>query len=220
MIDSAKLQGLYHLIVSEDRQISSSRLSCLKNSTITIITNSNICHFRLGHLSRNHLNVLHKKISLYFKLYQWKMWCDVCLLAKQRKLSFLSSINRAFKILELIHMDIWDPFSKTPIHGHNFFITIFYDYSCYTWIVLFKSKGEVRAHVRKFVHLGENQFETNIKSIRSDNEFEFLLKDFFVQRNFTPNKLCCYILTKWESWEKIPTHTQLKKSTYVSISDS
>jgi len=87
-------------------------------------------------------------------------------------------------------MDIWDPFSKTPIHGHDFFITIFYDYSCYTWIVLFKSKGEVRAHVRKFVHLGENQFETNIKSIYSDNEPEFLLKDFFVSKEILHQTNC------------------------------
>lgn len=190
MIDSAKLQGLYHLIVSEDRQISSSRLSCLKNSTITTFTNSNICHFRQGHLSRKHLNVLHKKFPFISNSINER--CDVMFASWPNKEScpfHLVSIELS-KIFELIHMDIWDPFSKTPIHGHDFFITIFYDYSCYTWIVLFKSKGEVRAHVRKFVHLGENQFETNIKSIYSDNEPEFLLKDFFVSKEILHQTNC------------------------------
>lgn len=76
-------------------------------------------------------------------------------------------------------MDIWGPFSKASIHGHKYFLTILYDYSRYTWIVLLKSKSEVKIQVQNFVALVENQFETTVKCIQFNNGPEFLQKDFF-----------------------------------------
>ena len=85
-------------------------------------------------------------------------------------------------------MDIWEPFSKSSIHGHKYFLTILDDFSRYTWVVLLKSKSEVKAHVQNFINLIENQFETKIKCIRSDNGPEFFLKEFF-SSNF---QKCCF----------------------------
>jgi len=44
-------------------------------------------------------------------------------------------------------MDIWGPFSQSSIRGHKYFLTIVDDFSRFTWIVLLKSKGEVRTHI-------------------------------------------------------------------------
>jgi len=42
-----------------------------------------------------------------------------------------------------------------------------------------KNKYDTRNHVINFVNLVENQFETKVKVIRSDNVHEFKMHDFF-----------------------------------------
>jgi len=85
-------------------------------------------------------------------------------------------------------MDIWEPFSKSSIHGHKYFLTILDDFSRYTWVILLKSKSEVKTHVQNFINLVENQFETKIKCIRSDNGPNFLfLRFFFFEGYNSPN---------------------------------
>jgi len=64
-------------------------------------------------------------------------------------------------------MDIWGPFSKAFIHGEKYFLTILDDFSRYAWIVLLKSKSEVKIHVQNFISLIENQFDSKIKCIRT-----------------------------------------------------
>ena len=87
-------------------------------------------------------------------------------------------------------MDIWGPFSKTSVHGHKYFLTILDDYSRYTWVVLLKSKAEVKLNVQNFINLVENQFETKVKCIWSDNGPEFFLKEFFSSKGILHQKSC------------------------------
>ncbi|WVY96787.1 hypothetical protein V8G54_028938 [Vigna mungo] len=134
MIGSANLkEGLFHLTIGKERNPST-------NNTTTTINNSNLWHFRLGHLSSSRLNALNQKFPFISK--DSHEICDICHLAKQKKLPYSPSSSRCSKIFELIHMDIWGPFSKTSIHGHKYFLTILDDFSRYTWVVLLKSKGE------------------------------------------------------------------------------
>ena len=93
---------------------------------------TNIWHFRLGHLSGKRLNILSQDFPFISK-HTMEM-CDVCHLAKQRKLSYSASMSKASKIFELIHLDIWGPFSKVFVHGHKYFLTILDDFSRYTWV--------------------------------------------------------------------------------------
>nr|KYP37856.1 Retrovirus-related Pol polyprotein from transposon TNT 1-94 [Cajanus cajan] len=78
------------------------------------------------------------------------------------------------------------------IHDHKYFLTILDDHSRYTWVILLKSKAEVKSHIQNFVALIENQFETTIKCIRSDNGLEFLLKDFFSSKGIIQQTSCVY----------------------------
>ena len=89
-------------------------------------------------------------------------------------------------------MDIWGPFSKSSIHGHRYFLTVLDDFSRYTWMVLLKSKSEGKTHVQNFINLIENQFETKIKCIRSDNGPEFFLKEFFSSKGIIHQTSCVY----------------------------
>jgi len=82
----------------------------------------------------------------------------------------------------LIHVDIWGPYSIPSIHGHKYFLTIVDDYSRHTWIFSLKQKSEVVKVLKNFVVFVPTQFETTIKIIRSDNETEFLMTNFFVNK--------------------------------------
>jgi len=97
----------------------------------------------------------------------------------------------------LIHVDIWGPYLISSIHGHKYFLTIIDDYSRYTWIFPLKQKSEVVKVLENFVVIVQTQFETTIKIIRSDNETEFVMTNFFVNKgNSTSNIMCQYSTTK------------------------
>ena len=68
-------------------------------------------------------------------------------MAKQRKLPSFVSVSKASKFFELIHLDFWGPFSKTSIYDHKYFLTILDDFSCYTSVILLKTKGEVQSSI-------------------------------------------------------------------------
>jgi len=113
-------------------------------------------------------------------------------LVKQKKLSYSPSANRALKPFDLVHMDLWGPFSQSSVHDHKYFLTIVDDFSRYTWIVLLKTKRDVCIHVQNFVSLIENQFHLSIKCIRSDNVPEFLQKDCFASKGILHQTNCIY----------------------------
>ena len=134
-IGLAKLiEGLYYLVIDKDKWLSSYTNSHVCTTISTPVTAFNVWHFRLGHLSRKRLNILSQSFPFIPK--HTIEPCDVCHLAKQRKLSYLPSLSKASKIFELIHLDIWGPFSKHSIHGHKYFLTIVDDFSRYTRVIL------------------------------------------------------------------------------------
>ena len=97
MIGLAKLkEGLYHLIVNKEEGHSPHNSSFIKFSMTTPVTKSNIWHFRLGHLSGKHLNILNE---LFPSISRHTLEaCDICYMAKQKKLSYSTSMNKASKI--------------------------------------------------------------------------------------------------------------------------
>ena len=47
------------------------------------------------------------------------------------------------------------------------------DYSCFTWVFFLHDKSEVQKTFKKFAKRVQNEFETNIKKVRSDNGTKF-----------------------------------------------
>nr|KYP46809.1 Retrovirus-related Pol polyprotein from transposon TNT 1-94 [Cajanus cajan] len=82
--------------------------------------------------------------------------------------------------------------SKASIHGEKYFLTIVDDFSRYTWVVLLNSKSKVKMHVQNFIALIENQFDSKIKCIRSDNGPEVFLKDLFATKGIIHHTNCVY----------------------------
>jgi len=100
VISLAKLQEeRYHLATTHQPEPTSSLVT---HSITAFITTSNLWHFRLGNLPRNYLDVLHQQFPSISK--SSNETCDVCHLAKQKRLSYLPSNNRASKVYEVF---IW-----------------------------------------------------------------------------------------------------------------
>jgi hypothetical protein len=118
--------------------------------------------------------------------------CDVCHLAKQKKLSYQLSTSQSTRCFELLHMDIWGPYSTTTVHGHKYFLTIVDDFSRFTWLILLKGKNEVAAQVQNFIHLVENQFDCRVKTVRSDNGLEFSIPSFYASKGIVHQTSCAY----------------------------
>jgi len=105
MIGLAKLRKeLYYLADSKMSTLLPSNNVVINNTTATLITTSNLWHFRLGYLFENRLNILCQTYPFISR--HVDEICDVCHLAKQIILSYLPSLTKASKIFELIHLDI------------------------------------------------------------------------------------------------------------------
>ncbi|XP_073221459.1 uncharacterized protein [Cicer arietinum] len=92
----------------------------------------NIWHNRLGHASFDVLN--HKNKSFPFvRISKSISPCDVCFHAKHKCLPFPNSTTIADCCFDLIHMDIWGPFSMPSILGYKYFLTVVDDKSRFCW---------------------------------------------------------------------------------------
>ena len=151
--------------------------------------NADLWHFHLGHPSYAKLFLLHNLVS---GLQANKTpCCDICHFSKQKRLSFLVSTHFSKCVFDLVHCDLWGPFSVPAIEGYKYFLTIVDDYSRCTWVYLLKSKSETQALIQQFSTMVETQFNAKIKCLRSDNGAEFITKDFFkIKRHFTSLILC------------------------------
>jgi hypothetical protein len=80
------------------------------------------------------------------------------------------SISKAF---ELLHMDLFEPTTYTSIGGNKYGFMIMNDFTRYTWMVFLGDKSDVFETFKKFIKRVQNEFETTIKKVRSDNGSEF-----------------------------------------------
>lgn len=58
-------------------------------------------------------------------------------------------------------------------------LNILDDYTRYVWIVLLKTKVEASTKVKHFISMIQNQFHITPKTIRTDNNLEFLFQSFY-----------------------------------------
>ena len=101
--------------------------------------------------------------------------CYVYPLAKQHKFPFPKSTSVSLSCFDLIHADIWGPYSTPSLNGSRYFHTLVDDHSRCTWVYLMKHKSDTSSLVQSFFHMILNQFKVSIKVIRTDNGLEFTL---------------------------------------------
>ena len=184
-------QGLYYL-----PQASSKANSCQHNQfnptpiSASIITRNqpNLWHYRLGHVSNSRIPFLRQiDNSITFDCTNV---CEICPLAKQKKLSFPVSQSISNKEFELIHCDIWGPFATISYSGFKFFLTIVDDFTRCTWVYMLKTKSEVSSLLPNFCNMVKTQFNTSVKTIRTDNGSEFFLTKFYGDNGIVHQRSC------------------------------
>jgi len=70
-------------------------------------------------------------------------------------------------------MDLFGPVAYISIGGNKYGLVIVDDYSRFTWVFFLHDKSVVQEIFKKFAKRAQNEFETKIKKVRSDNGTEF-----------------------------------------------
>ena len=98
-------------------------------------------HQRLGHSSFGVLSRLYP--SLFEKANKQKLVCDACEFGKLTRSSYVSSGHRSSHAFDLVHSDVWGPYSTSSMNGYKYFVTFIDCFSRVTWLYLMKNKSEV-----------------------------------------------------------------------------
>lgn len=104
--------------------------------------------------------------------------CEACCVGKQARLPFAKSETKTKQILELIHTDVMGPMQTQSIGHAKYVLTFIDDYSKKVFVYFMKQKSEVFDIFVKFKNFIENQTDSKIKIIRSDNGGEFCSRKF------------------------------------------
>ena len=66
--------------------------------------------------------------------------CDVCFRAKKTREVFYDSFNKTKAYFDLIHVDVWGPYSIPSTCGAVYFLTLVDDFSQTVWLHLLLEK--------------------------------------------------------------------------------
>ncbi|CAA7015607.1 unnamed protein product [Microthlaspi erraticum] len=191
MIGRAKLlHNLYILDNTEDATPSASSSPSLFCGSV--LADVSVWHSRLGHPSFSTLQKL-KSILPSFKDHSSDLFhCSVCPLAKQRRLAYISHNNLASQPFDLIHLDIWGPFSVESVEGYRYFLTIVDDCTRVTWLYMLRNKSDVCTVFPAFLSLISTQYNARLKAIRSDNAPELAFTSLLQERGIVHQLSCAY----------------------------
>ncbi|KAI0494922.1 hypothetical protein KFK09_025068 [Dendrobium nobile] len=111
-------------------------------------------------------------------------------MAKSHKLPFSNRIQHNSSPFMLMHTDVW---GSAPVSSldHSRYYVIFNTRFC--WLYLMNTKSETLTKFKQFTALVQNQFNTKIKTLRSDAGGEYtsnLFRSYLVAHGIT-QQFCC-----------------------------
>ncbi|CAM8980748.1 unnamed protein product [Rhodiola kirilowii] len=177
-----QLDGVYML---QALGSTASALSAQLSNNTTILW-----HRRLGHPSPSALASI-SVFGLNKEHCESLQPCDSCFKAKQTRMSFPDSLNKAADLFHLVHCDVWGPYSKPSFGGAHYFLTIIDDHSRTVWVYFFTAKSEVASLFQKFCVFVRQQYGCHVKRVRADNGTEFLpLRPYFAEHGIVFETSC------------------------------
>ena len=165
-------------------------ITTLNSCNVNSVDTTSLWHCRLGHPSAKRLDLLQSVVPNIISCNNKAFDCSICPLAKQRRLSFPTSVSHSFACFDLIHVDIWGLYSTPSLNGSRYFLTLVDDYIRCTWVFLMKHKSEASSLLQSFYNLILTQFKLPIKVIRSDNGPEFALNSFYASKGIIHQLSC------------------------------
>jgi hypothetical protein len=133
---------------------------------------SKLWHCRLGHISRGRIENLVKNDILPPLEFSDIEQCIDCIKGKYVK-QIKKGANQSTATLEIIHTDIYGPFSVKSVDGYDSFITFTDNYSRYGYIYPIKERSKALDKFKIFKVEVENQHDKRIKIVRSDRGGEY-----------------------------------------------
>ena len=109
----ANLYVLYGSTISAD---ASMRIK----PSINVIVDTALWHNRLGHPSVEKIDMITDVLGIK-QINKGSFHCSVCPLAKQKHLPYVSNNNLCANAFDLLHIDIWGPFSVPTPEGYKYF---------------------------------------------------------------------------------------------------
>ena len=158
--------------------------------SVNAVVDIGMWHKRLDHPSFSRLDVISEVLGTTRHKNKKNAFCHTCHLAKQKKLSFPSENNICNSTFELLHIDIWGPFSVETVEGFKYFLTLVDDHSRATWIYLLKNKNDVLSIFPAFITQVEKQYNTKVKGVRSDNAKELQFTQFYKDHGIVSYHSC------------------------------
>lgn len=136
-------------------------------------------HQRMGHLNFDSLKKMSENTDhVTFSAKSESLTCVTCKEGKQTRLPFKSTGIKAKSLLELIHSDICGPMETQTLGGAKYFITFLDDYSKKIYVYFLRNKSDALEKFKEFRQEVENQLDTRIKILRTDNGLEYVNKNF------------------------------------------
>lgn len=115
-------------------------------------------HYQFGHPSFNYLNTIRSILSYDMFYVHNDLPCNICPLAKQRKLPFVTLNNIYSCSFDFMHIDICGSYHVTSYNSFIYCITMVDDRSRFSWIYLLKHKSDAIPFVRRYIFMIETQF--------------------------------------------------------------
>ncbi|RVX14302.1 Retrovirus-related Pol polyprotein from transposon TNT 1-94 [Vitis vinifera] len=183
MIGSAELcSGLYLLSCGQfSNQVS--QASCVQSQSMSesfnSVSNSKVnkdseiimLHYRLGHPSFVYLAKLFPR--LFINKNPASYHYEICQFAKHTRTVYPQIPYKPSTVFSLVHSDVWGPSRIKNISGTRWFVTFVDDHTRVTWVFLMKEKSEVGHIFQTFNRMVQNQFNSKIQVLKSDNAKEY-----------------------------------------------
>ena len=172
MIGKGSLYNNLYVLDTSYRLSSGSDVFCGSVSADSVLW-----HQRLGHPSTIVLQKLSSQLPSYKHVDSSHAPCSICPLAKQRRLAYVSHNNLSVTPFDLVHIDIWGPFSVESVEEYRYFLTLVDDCTRTTWVYMLKTKGDVSVIFSLFLKHVSTQYDMKVKAIQSDNAPELAFTD-------------------------------------------
>lgn len=173
--------GVYHLAGAVIPQI----------NRVGAVDTRDLWHKRMGHPSPRVLSFLSEVGVFRSSTSALEECCDICFRAKQTRVPFTESSNKADDLFSLIHCDVWGPYRTKATCGAVYFLTIVDDFSRAVWTHLLIEKASVSTVLKNFVAWVFRQFDKKVKTVRTDNGTEFTcMRSYFAENGITHHTSC------------------------------
>jgi transposase InsO family protein len=142
-------------------------------------------HRRMGHIHFDNLVKVRKREAVREMPQITKptnTLCKRCQQGKQTKNMFKSKEYSTTRPLKIMHIDLVGPTRTKSLKGEKYFMLLVDDYTRMTVICFLKNKSEAFENFKIYKEMVENEMDSKIKCLRSDNGGEFTSKQFFIAR--------------------------------------